>query len=143
MSNGRRVETTSTTWQQVLAHREPGQIQEIAARFEQAGVQPQLVAQAIADGGAQLDAAMRSNTPGWEQPFGGLLAVALLAGEIAAHSAYLVSRASAVRAVAVDGLLEDFSAIAVGASLGVSRQKVYEIGRNGQRVRAEGGLGGS
>ena len=143
MSNGRKLDTTSTTWPQVLAHREPGQIREIAARFEEAGVDPHQVAQAIGNGGAQLDEAMRADVPGWEQPFGGLLAVALLAGEVAAHSAYLVSRASAVRAVAVDGLLEDFSAIAVGASLGVSRQKVYEIGRNGQRVRTEGGLGAS
>jgi len=138
MSSGHKLEAQALSWERVLAHRDPEQVAAIVARFEQAGVRSEQVAEAIADAGVALSGAMQDGRDGWEQPFGGLLAVALIAGEVAAYSAYLVSRASAVRAVAVDGLLEDFSAIAVGASLGVSRQKVYEIGRNGQRLRAEG-----
>jgi len=41
----------------------------------------------------------------------------------------------------VDDLLEDFSAVDVAARLGVSRQKVYEIGRVGARLRASTGKG--
>ena len=74
---------------------------------------------------------------------GGLLAVALLAGEVAAFSAHLVSRASAVRSIAVDTLLDDFSAVSVAGDLGVSRQKVYEIARSGSRLRTPRARGGS
>jgi hypothetical protein len=34
-----------------------------------------------------------------------------------------------VRAIAVDALLDEFSAVTVATRLGVSRQKVYEIGQ--------------
>ena len=34
-----------------------------------------------------------------------------------------------MRALAVDALLEDFSAVTVAAYLGVSRQKVYDLSR--------------
>ena len=46
-----------------------------------------------------------------------------------ALAAHLNSRASAVRARAVDALLDDFGAITVSARLAVSPQKVYEISR--------------
>lgn len=129
------VATGATTWHGVLPHREPDQIPAIAARFDEAGVSADLVRSVLADSGAALAEALQSGDSDWARPFGGLLAVALLAGEVAAQAAYLVSRASMVRSVAVDALLDDFSAVVVAQSLGVSRQKVYEIGRNGARAR--------
>jgi hypothetical protein len=57
--------------------------------------------------------------------------VALLAAEVSSLAAHLNSRASSVRAHAVDELLDDFSAVTVAARLGVSRQKVYDISRGG------------
>lgn len=127
--------TSVATWTEVLSHREPDQIPAIAARFDDAGVSIDLVRSVLADSGAALFAALEAGGEGWADRYGGLFAVALLAGEVAAQSAYLVSRASTVRSVAVDALLEDFSAVFVAKSLGVSRQKVYEIGRNGARAR--------
>ncbi|WP_067503576.1 hypothetical protein [Actinoplanes sp. TFC3] len=67
----------------------------------------------------------------WAKPFGGPLAVALLAAEVGALAAHLTSRASAVRAAAVEALLDEYSAVAVASRLGVSRQKVYDIARPG------------
>lgn len=139
MTAERVIGSSAATWEHVLAHREPDQASILKARFEDASVPVESVARVLADSGESLSEAMLSGEEGWEQPFGGLLAVALLAGEVAAHSAYLVSRASAVRAVAVEALLEDFSAVAVASGLGISRQKVYEIGRNGERIRRDGG----
>jgi hypothetical protein len=55
--------------------------------------------------------------------------VALLAAEVGALTAHLTSRSSAIRAVAVEALLDDYSAVTVANRLGVSRQKVYDIAR--------------
>ena len=73
--------------------------------------------------------AATSGTDDWADAFGGRLAAALLAAEVGALAAQLNSRASAVRALAVDGLLDEYSAVTVAARLGISRQKVYEVSR--------------
>lgn len=132
------MEQTSValTWDEVLSHRESDQVPALVARFDDAGVSLDLVRSVLADSGESLAQALQSGEQGWADRFGGLLAVALLAGEVAARSAFLVSRASTVRSVAVDALLEEFSAVFVAKSIGVSRQKVYEIGRNGARARS-------
>lgn len=117
------------TWDDVLAHRPEGVRGEVQIRLAESGIEAGAVAGALADGGDALYAAARSGDPGWAERFGGQLAAALLAAEVGALTAHLTSRASAVRAAAVGVLLEDFSAVSVAASLGVSRQKVYEIAR--------------
>jgi hypothetical protein len=81
------------------------------------------------DGGDALYAAAGSGDKTWADRFGGPLAVALLAAEVSALAAHLNARGSAVRALAVDALLDEFSAVTVAAHLGVSRQKVYDISR--------------
>jgi len=114
-------------WQ--LEHRPADQRDSIVARLEDAGVTPAQLSAALADGGDALYAASRPG--GSTEPFGGDLAVALLAAEVSALAAHLNSRASAVRARAVDALLDDYSAVAVASALGVSRQKVYDISKGG------------
>jgi len=120
-----------TTWQNVLEHRPASQRGEVAERLESAGLTPAAVRAALADGGDALFEASRSLDPSWAEEHGGALGVALLAAEVSAFTAHLNSRASAVRAQAVDALLEDYSAVAVAAALGISRQKVYEVSRRG------------
>lgn len=128
--------TVTAEWASVLAHRPDLTAREAAqARFESQGVSAELVAASLADTGEALFRDISSGRPDWAVPYGGLLAAALIAGEVAVYSSALVARASSVRAVAVDALLEDFSAISVAASLGVSRQKVYEIARGGEKLR--------
>lgn len=128
--------TVTADWASVLAHRPDPTAREAArARFEAQGVSAELVAANLADTGETLFRDISSGRPDWAVPYGGLLAAALIAGEVAIYSSVLVARASSVRAVAVDALLEDFSAISVAASLGVSRQKVYEIARGGEKLR--------
>jgi hypothetical protein len=114
-------------WQ--LEHRPADQREAIVARLEDAGVTPAQLSAALADGGDALYAASRAG--GTADAFGGDLAVALLAAEVSALAAHLNSRASAVRAKAVDALLDDYSAVAVASALGVSRQKVYDISKGG------------
>jgi len=113
-------------WRDVLAHRPEDQHQAITERFLAAGVDAETV-----DGGDALHAAASSGAEDWSQQFGGALPAALLAAEVSLLAAHLVSRASAVRALAVEALLDDYSAVAVAAALGVSRQKVYDIGKGG------------
>lgn len=98
-------------------------------RFVQNGIGPDHVQLVLEDGGDALYAAALGGEADWVDRFGGPLAAALLAAEVSALAAHLNSRASTVRTLAVDALLDDFSAITVGARLGVSRQKVYEISR--------------
>jgi hypothetical protein len=117
------------SWDVVLAHRTPDTRDPVRERFESAGVTPELVHTALADGGDELFAGAAGGGADWAEPFGGPLAVALLAAEVSALTAHLTSRASAVRARAVEALLDDFSAVTVAARLGVSRQKVYDIAR--------------
>lgn len=107
----------------------------VAERFEGSGVAPELVERVLQDGGDALHETARGARPGWADRFGGWLAVALLSAEVSALAAHLNARGSAVRSVAVDELLEDFSAITVAAHLGVSRQKVYEISRGRREDR--------
>ena len=114
-----------------LAHRPAEQRAAIAARLSDAGVGPGLLAETLTDAGDALFAASRSGTDDWTAPFGGPLGAALLAAEVSALAAHLNSRASAVRALAVDALLDDYSAVAVANALGVSRQKVYDISKGG------------
>ena len=118
-------------WNQVLAHRPEGARDEVRERFEAAGLMADRVQAVLADCGDALYAAACSGRDDWWQPFGGPLAVALLAAEVSALAAHLNSRGSAVRSLAVNGLLDEFSAVTVATRLGVSRQKVYEIGRAG------------
>lgn len=101
----------------------------MAQRFQASGLSPDQVRRVLVDGGDALYEAATSGEPGWADRFGGPLAAALLAAEVSALAAHLNSRGSAVRALAIDVLLDDFSAITVAARLGVSRQKVYEISR--------------
>ena len=120
-------------WDAVLAHRPPDTRAAVRERLESAGVTPEHLAAALRDGGDDLFAAATADNRGddWAEPFGGPLAVALIAAEVGALTAHLTSRASAVRAVAVEALLDDYSAVAVASRLGVSRQKVYDIARPG------------
>lgn len=119
-------------WQRVLSHRTAAADQrDAAARFEEAGLGPDDVAAVLDDGGDALFAAAAGNRTDWAVPFGGLKAVALLAAELSTLAAALNSRASGIRSVAVGLLLEDYSAVSVARELGISRQKVYEVGRAG------------
>lgn len=117
-----------TTWQEVLAHRGIDQRAAVADRFERSGVGPSELAAVLADLGLGLCVAASAGEEGWARSFGGALAVALLSAEVSAFTASLNSRASAVRARAVEALLDEFSAVTVAERLGISRQKVYEIG---------------
>jgi hypothetical protein len=116
-------------WDAVLAHRPPDTRDPVRERFASAGVTPEQVWASLADNGDALFAAARSGRPDWAEPFGGPLAVALLAAEVSALTAHLTSRGAAIRALAVEALLDDYSAVTVAGRLGVSRQKVYEIAR--------------
>ena len=116
-------------WNRALGHRPADAREAVAARFAESGIGPERVLAVLDDGGDALHAAARSGDPDWADRFGGPLSAALLAAEVSALAAHLNSRASAVRALAVEALLDDFSAVTVAARLGVSRQKVYEIGR--------------
>lgn len=125
-------------WRQVLAHRihsgaEATTLNEVVGRYAAVGVTAEQVRQVLLDSGDGLYAAASSGKSDWADRFGGPLGVALLAAEVSALASHLNSRASGVRSVAVDALLEDYSAITVAAELGVSRQKVYEIARSGLR----------
>lgn len=117
------------SWDDVLAHRPPETRGPVRERFESVGVTPAQVQEVLEDGGDRLYQASSSGTADWATPYGGLLAVALLAAEVGALTAHLTSRSSQVRALAVENLLDDFSAVAVAGRLGVSRQKVYDIAR--------------
>ena len=121
-------------WQDLLAHRTPDELEAVVARFERAGVPGHLVSEMLQDGGDALFAASSSDDPEWATAFGGAMAVALLTAEISALAAHLNSRAASIRALAVDALLEDYSAVSVADELGVSRQKVYDIARGSQRL---------
>lgn len=136
MELSQQVRDPAVDWGIVLAHREdPAVAAEVRRRFEEQGLGPGKVAVVLRDGGERLYTDAASGRTGWAVPYGGLLAAALLASEAAARSASLVSRAAAVRAGAVDALLEDVSAVQVAAQLGISRQKVHEIGRAGAKWR--------
>ena len=118
-------------WATVLAHRAPELRFAVRDRFLEIGIRPEQVNDVLVDLGRSLAEAMASAEADWADRFGGHLAVALLAAEVSAYAAHLNSRASTVRAHAVDALLEEYSAVTVAARLGVSRQKVYEIARGG------------
>jgi hypothetical protein len=122
-------------WQVVLAHRpvEDGSRDSAARRFTDAGITAAQVRAVLADGGDGLYTAAQQGGPGWSEPFGGPLAVALLAAEISVLAAQVSSRASGIRSAAVGELLEEYSAVTVAGELGISRQKVYEIARAGLR----------
>ncbi len=118
-----------TAWGVVLAHRPDDVRAAVAERFVDNGLTPNDVAAVLADMGDCLHAATATENERWAERFGGPLAVALLAAEVSALAAHLNSRASAVRAIATDNLLDDFSAVTISTRLGVSRQKVYDIAR--------------
>jgi hypothetical protein len=125
----RQPRGVTPSWDKVLAHRPFEGRDAVSNRFIENGITADRLKATLDDGGDALYAAARSGAPDWMGEFGGPLAVALLAAEVSAFAAHMNSRSSAVRAVAVDTLLEDFSAVTVAARLGISRQKVYEIGR--------------
>ena len=116
-------------WERALAHRPSEHRAAVAGRFVENGLTVKDVQRALDDLGDALYVAAKSGDEKWSERFGGPLAVALLAAEISSLAAHLNSRGSAVRALAVGELLDEFSAVAVAASLGVSRQKVYDISR--------------
>jgi hypothetical protein len=116
-------------WGAVLAHRPADQREAVRDRFVENGVSAEQVRAVLADAGDALYAGASSGRRDWAEVFGGPLAGALLAAEVSALTAHLTSRASAVRAVAVDALLDDLSAVTVAARLGISRQKVYDLTR--------------
>lgn len=118
-------------WDEVLGHRPDDVRASVGERLAESGVDPERLRAVLRDMGDGLYSAAAGGAKDWAEEFGGPLAVALLAAEVSALAAHLNSRASAVRAVAVDELLEDFSAVTVAARLGVSRQKVYDVARGG------------
>lgn len=120
-------------WTRALEHRSPDApgFDEVIERLVASDIAPSQLQEVLADGGDALYAAAASGEPNWTDAFGGPLAVALLAAEVSALAAHLNSRASGVRSVAVDQLLDEYSAVTVAVELGVSRQKVYEIARGG------------
>jgi hypothetical protein len=118
-----------TGWDAVLAHRTPETRNSIRERFETAGVGPEQIRAVLEDGGDELYASAVGGAEEWAKPYGGPLAVALLAAEVGALTAHLTSRSSTIRAAAVEALLDDYSAVTVANRLGVSRQKVYDIAR--------------
>lgn len=117
------------SWEPVLRHRSEAEVPEVVARLERAGLSPEVVHHALRDAGDALYTAAQGGAHGWADRFGGPLVAALLAAEISALTVHLNSRASSVRSMAVEDLLEDYSAVTVAAELGVSRQKVYEVAR--------------
>jgi ABC-type Fe2+-enterobactin transport system substrate-binding protein len=119
----------ASAWDAVLGHRPADVRAEVSGRFRAHGITLDQVRVVLADMGDGLYAAATSGDEEWAESVGGPLAAALLAAEVSALAAHLNSRCSAVRALAVDGLLDDLSAITVAALLGVSRQKVYDISR--------------
>lgn len=127
----------SDSWEEILSHRAEQERQGIQDRFLSHGVSSAIVAEALRDGGATLAASALSRAPEWSVPYGGLVGAALVAGEVAAHASWLVSRAASVRSLAVENLLEDISAVTLAQMLGISRQKVYEIARSANKVRAK------
>ena len=133
--SGDVIGTRSITWAAALAHRfgDPTEFEQVVSRLTACGLSPQQVHAALADGGDALYAAAKSGRAGWSDAFGGPLAVALLATEVGVLAAHLNWRASGIRSLAVDALLDDFSAVAVAGELGVARQKVYEIAKSGLR----------
>lgn len=122
-------------WHQVLAHRVSGgaDVTDLIARYTNCGITPHQVRQVLMDGGDGLYAAATSGESNWTEQFGGPLGATLLATEVSVFASHLNTRASGVRSVAVEALLEDYSAVTVAAELGISRQKVYEIARDGLR----------
>ena len=116
-------------WEVTLAHRPPEARGAVRQRFVDNGITPEQVKLVLDDGGDALYVAATSGAKDWADRFGGPLAVSLLAAEVSALCAHLNARGSAVRGLAVDALLDDFSAVSVAAHLGVSRQKVYELSR--------------
>lgn len=122
------------SWDVVLAYRPADTRAAVQERLIAAGVSPAQLGEALGDFGAGLYAAATGGAADWAEPFGGPLAVALLAAEVGALTAHLTSRSSTIRAIAVDELLDDFSAVTVAGRLGVSRQKVYDIA-GGNRER--------
>lgn len=129
------LDSVPEDWRRVLAHRVAGggEVTALIARYCECGITPDQVGEVLMDGGDGLYAAATSGDPDWADQFGGPLGAALLAAEVSAFASHLNTRASGVRSVAVDVLLEDYSAITVAGELGVSRQKVYEIARSGLR----------
>lgn len=121
-------------WNRCVAHRPAALRARVVERFEENGIVPELVQRVLEDGGDALYDAARSGAADWADEFGGRLAAALLAAEVSALAAHLNERASAVRSLAVDALLEEFSAITVASRLGVARQKVYDIAHGGRGV---------
>lgn len=120
------------TWLGVLAHRRfdgPDALEAAAERFTAAGLTPSDVVPHLADAGDALYAAAVSGAPDWAERFGGVRGAALLAAEVSALMSHLVARAAGVRALSIDGLLDDYSAITVAHELGVARQKVYQLAR--------------
>jgi hypothetical protein len=125
----RQPRVDSDAWGDTLAHRPPELRSAVRDRFVENGITVDQVRAVLCDGGDDLFAAASGGGEGWADRFGGPLAVALLAAEVSALGAHLNARGSAVRALAVDALLDDFSAVTVAARLGVSRQKVYDLSR--------------
>lgn len=120
----------NSEWDSVLSYRpELEQRKTVAARLAENGITPQFLRSVLADGGDELNARALAGGQDWAEPFGGPLCAALLAAEVSALSAHLNSRAANVRAKAIEDLLDEISVVAVATHLGISRQKVYELGR--------------
>ena len=119
-------------WLRVLAHRqrEPVAVLEaVIERFRAAGVTPGSVESHLQDAGDRLYAAAASGRVSWAAEFGGDRVVALIAAEVSALASHLVARAAGIRAASIEALLEEYSAVTVASSLGVARQKVYELAK--------------
>lgn len=117
------------TWAEVLTYRPPEQQAEVVSRLEAQGLTPIDLQRALIDGGDALYAALQQENEIAFEPFGGVLAATLLAAEVGALSAHLTARAARIRAVTLQHLLNDYSAVTLAVHLGVARQKIYELAK--------------
>ncbi len=126
----RQPRVDKAAWNEILRYRADDRQREIvAARLSENGITPEILNSVLSDGGDELNARASGGGADWASSFGGPLAAALLAAEVSALSAHLNSRAANVRARAIEDLLDEVSVVAVANHLGISRQKVYELGR--------------
>jgi hypothetical protein len=129
----RPMEPDEPEWSRVLsAHRSPRQIPGIAERFNELGVTPSLVAQALADPAGYIEAA--SGGGDWTGEYGGPIAAALIAAELLEQSAARQLAVAGIRSRLVAALVDETSVVETANRLGISHQ-------HASRLRKAGSLG--
>lgn len=116
-------------WDAVLLYRAPALRSVIASDLAVQGVTPAVLRSHLADGGDRLWAAAAAHPgdPTWVEPFGGGLAVALLARESLEYHVHLSNRAAETRTRAVQVLELTYSKVTIAEALRMSRQALQEI----------------